>query len=246
MRMTRRRGCGCPLAGGTFCALSQKSTGTIQGFRGEAALRGRSWQAWYWRVRFLFGPPSTPTSFWEAGTGPRHASAYGCSRKNFLSFALALFALGIWCIISVVLVSGSHCSGRLGVAEEYGTLVFSGDDCFRGCNAWFDIGYMFCVSTLVAMDEFHTFSASRQTRILKCCSPLWCRTEKCAQLMLLSAVLLSAVRTLENWKYFYEFHVAAMRGDGQHFFWGTCVRHRCRGAGSTRESDSALAGTHAN
>ena len=34
----------------------------------------------------------------------RHASAYGCSWKNFLSFALVWFAFGIWCIISVVLV----------------------------------------------------------------------------------------------------------------------------------------------
>ena len=31
----------------------------------------------------------------------------------------SLFTLGIWCIISVVLVSGSLCSGRLGVADEY-------------------------------------------------------------------------------------------------------------------------------
>ena len=31
---------GCPLAGGTSCAVSQESTGSIQGFRGEAALRG--------------------------------------------------------------------------------------------------------------------------------------------------------------------------------------------------------------
>ena len=29
---------------------------------------------------------------------------------NFLSFALALFALEIWCFISIVLVSGCHCS----------------------------------------------------------------------------------------------------------------------------------------
>ena len=38
------------------------------------------------------------------GRCPRHASAYGCFWKNFLSFALAWFALGIWCFISVVLV----------------------------------------------------------------------------------------------------------------------------------------------
>ena len=47
------------------------------------------------------------------GRGPRHTSAYGCSSKNFLSFALVLFAQGIWCIISVDLVPGSHCSLRL-------------------------------------------------------------------------------------------------------------------------------------
>ena len=58
-------------------------------------------------------------SLGEAGTGPRHASAYGYFWKNFLSFALALFALEIRCFISVVLVSGSHCSGCLGVAYEY-------------------------------------------------------------------------------------------------------------------------------
>ena len=33
----------------------------------------------------------------------RHASAYGCSWKNFLPLVLALFALGIWCFISVFL-----------------------------------------------------------------------------------------------------------------------------------------------
>ena len=38
------------------------------------------------------------------GRCPRHASAHGCSWKNFLSFALAWFAFGIWYIISVVLV----------------------------------------------------------------------------------------------------------------------------------------------
>ena len=59
-----------------------------------------------------------------AGTGRRHASAHECFWKNFLTFMLAQFALGIWCIISVVLVSGSYCSGHLGLAEEYETLVF--------------------------------------------------------------------------------------------------------------------------
>ena len=61
---------------------------------------------------------------------------------------------------------------------------FTGDFCFRGCNTWFNSGYMSCVSTLVATDEFHTFSTLRQTRILKCCLPFCCRAEKRAQSML--------------------------------------------------------------
>ena len=76
-------------------------------------------------------------------------------------------------------------------------LDFSGEDFFRGGNAWYNSGCMPCVSTLVAMDELHTFSTLRRTRILKCCSPFSCRTEKRAQSMLLVAVLLCAVRT---WK----------------------------------------------
>ena len=47
---------------------------------------------------------------------------------------------------------------------------------------------------------------------------------------------------MENWKYVYEFHLADTCDDGQYFL-GTCVRHRCRGASSNRQSDSRLAGT---
>ena len=35
--------------------------------------------------------------------------------------------------------------------------ILTGDFCLRGCGTWFDSRYMFCDSTLVAMDEFHTF-----------------------------------------------------------------------------------------
>ena len=68
-----------------------------------------------------------------------------------LSLYLAVFVPGVWVLLF-----------------EYGKFDFTGDDCFRGCNTWFDNGYMFCDSTLVAMDVFHTFSTLRQTRILKC------------------------------------------------------------------------------
>ena len=92
------------------------------------------------------------------GRGPRHASAYGCPLENLLSFSLALFALGIWCIISVDFVPGSHCSGRLGVAVGYGKFDFTGDVFFRGCTALFHSGYMLCVSTFVALDVFSHIS----------------------------------------------------------------------------------------
>ena len=73
-------------------------------------------RAWCWRVR-LSGPPSCPDDhgiLGEAGTGRS-----SCVSLRLL-FALALFAPGIWFIISVVLVPGSHCSLRLGVAVVYG------------------------------------------------------------------------------------------------------------------------------
>ena len=78
------------------------------------------------------------------GRGTRHASAYGCSWKNFLSFALAWLALGIWCIISVVLVLAVTDTGVWVFASECGKLDFLGDVCFPGCNAWFDSGYSLC------------------------------------------------------------------------------------------------------
>ena len=67
--------------------------------------------------------------------------------EEFPILALALFAPGIWFIISVDHVPGSYSSLRLGVASEYGKLDFSRDVYFRGCNTWFDSGYMLCCST---------------------------------------------------------------------------------------------------
>ena len=64
-------------------------------------------------------------------------------------------------------VSGSHCSGRLGVADEYENWIFREMTFFRRSNTWLDSGYMLCVSTSVGMDEFHTFSSLRRTRLLE-------------------------------------------------------------------------------
>ena len=90
-----------------------------------------------------------------------------------------------------------------------------------------------------------SFSTLRRTRFLKCCTPFCCRTEKLAQSMLSVAVFLCAVRTWKTGSTFTSFAwLRCLMRDN--IFWGTCVRHRCRGAGSTRESDSGLTGTHAN
>ena len=90
----------------------------------------------------------------------RHASAFGCSWKNFLSFALAWFAFGIWCIISVVLVLAVTDTGVWALllsSENWILFVFL--DAMLGSTV--DTVYMLCVSTL-AMEVFHTFSSLRK------------------------------------------------------------------------------------
>ena len=58
-----------------------------------------------------------------------------------------------------VLASGSHCSGCLvsGVAFVYESWILWEMTFPRGCNAWYTSGYMFCVSTPVALEEFTHF-----------------------------------------------------------------------------------------
>ena len=138
-------------------------------------------------VSFLVHPlPDDHGSLGEAGTMHSSCVSLRMLWKNFLSFAPALFELGIWCIFPltlhlVLLSSTENWILRVFVGAILGSTVDT-------CSA---------TVLLVAMDELHTFSALRRTRILKCCSPFCCRTEKRAQSMLLVAVLLCVVRT---WK----------------------------------------------
>ena len=63
-------------------------------------------------------------------------------------------------MISVVLVSGSHCSGRLRVAYEYENWMFSGDVSFRWWQC-FATTVDTCSASVLrrALEEFlHTFS----------------------------------------------------------------------------------------
>ena len=67
-----------------------------------------------------------------------------CSRSSHLesgtlfplSLYLAVLVPGVWVLLM---------SSKIG---------FFGDNVLRGCNAWYNSGYMFCVSTLVALEEF--------------------------------------------------------------------------------------------
>ena len=69
-----------------------------------------------------------------AGTGPlvmrQPTDAFG---SIFLSFVLALFALGVCALFPCPCIWQSLFWAS-GVAEEYGKLDFSGDDFFRGGN----------------------------------------------------------------------------------------------------------------
>ena len=126
-------------------------------------------RAWCWRVR-LSGPPSHPDdhgSLGVAGTGPSSCVSLRVLLKVFL--VLCARAVRTWNLVHYFCVpaSGSHCSGRLGVAHEYDDGIFREMPLFRGCNTWLDSGYMLCVSTLATMDEFHSSSTLRRTQTLK-------------------------------------------------------------------------------
>ena len=64
-------------------------------------------------------------------------------------------------------------------------------------NAWFDSGYMFCISASLLLDELH-FLCRGGLGSSDALSPFLCRMEKCAQPMLQLAVPHCAART---WKF---------------------------------------------
>ena len=72
-----------------------------------------------------------------------------CTRSSHLESG-ALFPLSLYLADSVIVL------GVWVLVRSTENGFFSGDVCFRGCSAWFDSGYMLCVSTLVALDVFHT------------------------------------------------------------------------------------------
>ena len=132
-------------------------------------------RAWCWRVR-LSGPPTYPDdhgSLGEAGTGPSSCVSLWMLLEAFP--VLCARAVRPWNLVHYfhVRVSGSHCFGHLGVAYVYESWILREMTFLRGCNAWFNSGYMLCVSTLEAMNDFYTFSTLRRTRILKLSFSIW-------------------------------------------------------------------------
>ena len=139
---------------------------------------------------------------WWLGRGPRHASACVCFWKNFLSYVLAQFALGIWCIFSVssylavfvpgvwvLLMSLESWIFRQMSLSMVQCLVRQWIHALRQYSGGFGrISHIFYDAADSNPEAFSPFG----------------RMEKCAQLMLLVAVLLRAVRTWKTGRTFRE------------------------------------------
>ena len=73
----------------------------------------------------------------EAGTVPSSCVSLRTPLKVFPVHRACAVRTWNLCIISSVFASGSHCSGRLGIAEEYGNLILREMTFLRWRNAWF-------------------------------------------------------------------------------------------------------------
>ena len=127
-RMQPVCGCAFQTVGGNFWGLIQKFGGLGEG----------------WDGAFVMRQPTT--------TFGRISSCFPvlCARAvrtwNLVHFFLCP---RFW--QSLFWVSG------LGVAYVYENWILREMTFLRGCNAWYNSGYMFCVSTLVALEEFTQF-----------------------------------------------------------------------------------------
>ena len=127
---------------------------------------------------------------------------------------LALFALGIWCIIFVSLCVAVIVPGVWVLLMSTENWILREMTFLRVCNAWLYSGYMLCVSTFLWTNFSFFYDAADSNP--EAFSPFG-RMEKCAQSMLLVAVLLSAVHTGKPGSPFYELHLAELRDDGRAF-----------------------------
>ena len=161
-------GCGCPLVGGTFCAVSQKCTRTILGSDlGPGCfflvLRGKRGAG---ECVFLVYPLTQKlrsSRMWRLGRGPSsHVSLrMPLEEFPFHGLLLALFALGNVVHYLLVALYLSECCLRNTVIGSIGRL--SGY-----CrNACLDSGYTFCASALLLNVISHFFYVEVDSN-LKC------------------------------------------------------------------------------
>ena len=219
----------CPLDAGTWSARTQKSSGTarddghgerhwarllLHGLRGKRGtcecviflvhpLHRRSW--------LLLGD-------WDG------LSSCVSLRVLLQEFpVLCARAVRTWNLVHYFrCLCGSHCSGRLGVAEEYGKLVLREMSISVGAMLGLTVG-TFSASVLRWLRTYFT-------HLLRCgglasgsvLSPFGLNGEACP---VDASGCSFALRTshLETWKsFFYELHVAAMRDQGHHFLGHLC------------------------
>ena len=161
------------------------------GWRQQGFLGARSVGAWsFLAEHHEEALPVAPAVASVAVAGP---VAFSCSRYSHLDSGHYFFELVVLASACPGVLASTHGSFWKNFSKNLVTMPASFAPGERGCftqplGGWG--GPSSCVS-------FHTVSTLQQTRILKCCSPFSCRTEKRAQSMLLVAVLPSAVRT---WK----------------------------------------------
>ena len=184
--------------------------------------RCSSWSSWHWRVRILSGPPSIEThdSFWETGTGPRHASGYVCVWKNFLSFVLAQFALGICAFFPLslylaVIIPGVWVLQR---SSEIGI--------FREMSI--SVGAMLCTTVDTCSASVLWWLWTYFTHFLRCgrleiLKHFFSIRFEWREVCLVDASGCSfALRGSHLDTYFDEFHVVELRDDGTGFFAAQC------------------------
>ena len=148
-----------------------------------------------------------------AGTGSSSCVSLRTLLKVFP--VLRARAVRTWnlCIISSVLASGSHCSGRLGIAEEYGNLILREMTFLRGCNAWFSVDICSASVLWWLWKNLHSFYVMADSFPDAVASPFGLNGEVCPADA--SVAVCSARFTVGNTGLlFYEFQLVELRDEG--------------------------------
>ena len=157
-----------------------------------------------WVLVCHWGAAVSGPADWETELGPSSRQSTEAPQKFVLpGCSLRGSHLEPGTLVALRFVSDSHVLRVLVLLVEY-SIGFFGRFFSYSCATLGSTVESCFDQYLAVLDELHTFSTLRQTRILKCCSPFCRRTEKRAQSMLLVEVLLRAVLTWKTGHSFYE------------------------------------------